>query len=1136
MKNIIYSLFLFLLPFSIFSQQLPKYFPRVTPAGQGIVNTRIDNLGYWMKMAKLGYLYPAPPGKFVQPVFKGNRIAGKDLLPQDSPDVPLTDTSGLTQSENSVFPDPFNESTLLNSNNSTDWNGTEALQLYGADDRFSRDAGEGWGGSTQGAGNENLGDPATAIGLNGWWYVGKIDNTWGQSVAWSSDFGQTWHDVQVESVPPGNNILDKNHLWIDNSPTSPYQGHLYAAWTNGVSGAANENDIELCRSIDHGLTWSGPQNLSQEVYAGSFNHGVNICTGPGGEVYAAWSIYDTWPSDETAIGFAMSLNGGETFEPGVRILQNIRGIRMTETSKNMRVNSFPSMTVDNSNSTSRGTIYIVWANIGVPGTNLGPDIDVYMIRSTDQGDSWSAPVRVNQDTPGLGKEHFFPWITCDPATGYLCVVYYDDRDVDSTQCETWVSYSYDQGNTWSDARVSDVAFTPSGIPGLSIYYFGDYLGISSSNRKIYPVWTDNRTGVALSYTSPFLLSPAPGQPYVVYDSDSLFSIASGTPGDLNYRDSLYLDLGLKNVGDQPAFQVNSEVSSNSPYITFTQDAAYYGDLNPGDRKTIQHGYSLKVSDSIPDGLQIRFNVWSYNADTSWFSHFFVESHAPAFHIDSLRIVDTLDGNRNGKLDPGETVQVVLYISDVGSFSCQSSYVKMSAACSFLSIEQDSVFVGDILPGLQATAVFTAAISDEAPVGTGCNFTFRAASGLYHATQSYLETIGLIVEDWESNNFSKFPWQFSGMPWYVTAYEPWEGHHCCRSGLIYDEQSSILLLNYITGVDDTISFYRRVSSEANFDFLRFYVDGVLAGEWSGEQPWEREAYFVPAGSHQFKWAYVKDISESAGQDRGWIDFIEFPPPPLPIVDAGSNDTLCGVTSVHLDATASAFDSLLWTTYGDGTFDNDTIPDPVYTLGPDDLLAGTVRLRLTAYGTYGHTSRSVWMTVGIPLTTHISFFPKDTLCGGQTVTLSVDSVAGGRYYWTPGGAALRMIQVDTSVTGGFGMTLFRVDVANASGCHARDSVNITFKDCTGIPEQSGLLSAIVYPNPTPGAFTVRMSFRETEQLSIRITDMLDKPVFEKDGLAVSGDWSEVIDLTGLPKGIYILHASTGSGTCTRKILLQ
>jgi hypothetical protein len=197
----------------------------------------------------------------------------------------------------------------------------------------------------------------------------------------------------------------------------------------------------------------------------------------------------------------------------------------------MRVNSFPSMSVDITSGPHKGNVYIVWANTGVPGVNTGSDIDVYMLRSTDQGSTWSPPIKVNQDASGLGKQHFLPWISCDPVTGNLCVIYYDDRNVSATECETWISYSTDAGDTWTDMKVSDVAFTPTPIPGLATDYFGDYLGVNSRNMMAYPVWTDNRNGNALSWVSPVNLGPAPNMSYIVYDSYELESIqkSSGQP-------------------------------------------------------------------------------------------------------------------------------------------------------------------------------------------------------------------------------------------------------------------------------------------------------------------------------------------------------------------------------------------------------------------------------------------------------------------------------------------------------------------------------------------------------------------------------------------------------------------------------
>lgn len=461
------------------------------------IDSRIDNMGYWKRMAKEGYVPVEPVREIPKAIIKGSKIKAKSVRAEDSPDVPVNNDGDNTQSETSIFVDPTDNAKVLNSNNSTSWSGGSVGTLYGASYLESTDFGLTWGGSIQGAGGSNSGDPAAVINLNGRQYVGFIHSNSGQGVSYSDDGGVTWTSV-VAGTPTGS-ILDKNHLWVDNSPTSPHVGNVYDAWTDFNNGS----DIYFVRSTDDGLSYSSTINLSSAVAGTSHDQGVNIQTGPNGEVYATWAIYDGWPTDETAIGFAKSTDGGASFPPATRIITNIKGIRTSEVSKNQRVNSFPSMAVDISGGADDGNIYIVWTNIGVPGTNTGTNRSVYMAKSTDEGTTWETPVRVNQGTFLEGKEAYFPWITCDPETGVLSVIFYDDRDVSSTQVEAWVANSYDAGVTWEDFRVSDVAFTPQPISGLAGGYMGDYLGISARGSMVYPVWPDNRNGYVQTFVSPF---------------------------------------------------------------------------------------------------------------------------------------------------------------------------------------------------------------------------------------------------------------------------------------------------------------------------------------------------------------------------------------------------------------------------------------------------------------------------------------------------------------------------------------------------------------------------------------------------------------------------------------------------------
>lgn len=1131
-------LFIIFISFTVYvsSQNLP-HFPKVTPAGKGKVNTKIDNIGYWELMARMGYV-EVNPWRLTEDAVESSSLIQIDGMPiQDSPDIPVVDDGGITQTENSIFIDPDDDNITVNSNNSSDWNGSYAANLYGCDGYWSFDAASTWGGSFYGVGQVNMGDPAVAIGRNGWWYVGKINNGRGQSVAYSTNQGQTWIDVLVSPVSTGfGDLLDKNHLWIDNSEDSQYEGYLYAGWSCYVDGSPNENEIEISRSTDNGLTWSVPVGISHHCNAGAHNQGVSIQTGPNGEVYAVWIIYDTWPSDETAIGFGKSMDGGVTWVPGNRILTDIKGIRASGTNKDMRVASFPCMTVDLSDGPNRGTLYVVWANIGVPGINTGSDIDIYISSSTNKGDTWSTPVRVNQDPVGMGKQHFLPWLTCDPLNGNLCVIYYDDRNVNSNQVETWVSYSYDAGNSWTDFRVSDVAFTPSPIPGMAADYFGDYIGIKAQNMKVYPIWTDNRAGNALTYVSPFTLGPPPNQPYVSYYSHELESIPTGLTQNMNYGDSLYLTLGLKNIGDQPADNLFAVLSTESPFIIITDATESYGTMQPDEITTIPNGYSFKVSDSIPDGLKVKFHVTVSSADTSWKSHFSIESHAPSLRILSMMMLDETGGNNNGRLDPGETVEVRFNNVNNGDFTAFNSYALLSCSSPFITLQSDSVFLDTMYLGEPKTASFSLIVADEAPTGIGVVLAYQLHSQSHYQEASFLETIGIIVEDWETNSFTKFPWEHWGYkPWEITSYAPWEGLYCAVSPSLIDYRSAILQVDYTAGVDDSISFYRRVSSEPGYDFLRFYIDNTLLEMWSGETAWGRVAYPVTAGTHTFKWIYVKDIYMSMGLDRAWIDYIDFPPPVLPDIQVGPNDTICAGELYQLTATASGYDSLKWSTTGDGMFTADTLLEPIYTPGDQDIINGEVKLMLRGFVQYGSTISSLFLTIHNGPEASITIDPKDTLCSWQSGILSTEYITGASYLWIPGGFTTSSIEIDLSVAGGLGTTTFKVIVTGSTGCTSTDSVNITFKDCTAIDDPMSRFGFTLSPNPSRGEVDFRIHSPDPEILSWRIRSSAGQILLEERDISVNGTYIRHLDIRHLASGIYFLEIVMEKETVTEKIIL-
>jgi len=972
------------------------------PAGYQ-VNYKIDNIGYWRKMAALGLVPVSPDVNPPQAVFTSSKIIAKGVRTADSPDVPVTGLTS-TQSENSIFVNPNDRKNVLNSNNSTQY--PNASSIYGANDFYSFNEGSAWEGEVEGPNGNNSGDPTTAINVNGRYFIGYINSAGGQSVSYSDDQGATWTKKDIANSGGGfNDLLDKNHMWIDNSPTSPYNGYLYDAWTNFEAGGSSNNDIEIMRSIDAGLNWTNKTDVSTAVNAGSHCQGVNLHTGPNGEVYAAFSVYDGGSLlHENAIGLARSLDGGATWLPSTRIINNINGIRNVPSSvfkKNMRVNSFPSMTVDISAGPNSGNIYIIWPNIGYPGINTGTGIDVYMIKSSDQGLTWSTPVKVNQDPFGLGKQHYLCWITCDPSSGDIAAIFYDDRNVSPTQCETYVAVSRDGGSTFEDFKVSDVAFTPTPIPGLATGYFGDYLSITANGGMVYPCWTDNRSGHAMTYVSPIELIIY--KPNVAYDSHIIDDAATGNGnGNLDFGENVDLTLALTNSGNLATTGVQATISTDSPYITLTDSTENYGDFGIGETKSITDAFAFTANQNTPGGTQIIFTIKAVDANDSVFlSNFVVTTHGPALQIGTLTVSDPL-GNNNGRLDPGETAEIHIQTTNTGDFVAGQVLSQVTSSNPFVTINNASFNLGSLTPGQSAEAIFNVTVNSSAAIGTAVKFHNLANSGYLDVSKDFVAKIGLIVEDWETGTFTKFPWVAGGdSAWVIDNVVKQEGSFSSRSGGIGDSQSSTLSVPYNVMYDDSISFFRKVSSELQ-DKLKFYIDDYMVAQWAGNRDWARYAYPVTLGPHTFKWEYVKNATASVGQDCSWVDFIVFPPEFRTSISAGNDASICQGSAFQPSGLAMNYQSLAWTTSGTGTFDDATILSPVYTPGASDIAAGTVVLTLTATGiSPGEVvTDDINLTINAPATA--SAGPDAAICSGNTFAVtgaSATNYAG--YSWATSG---------------------------------------------------------------------------------------------------------------------------------------
>ncbi len=135
----------------------------------------------------------------------------------------------------------------------------------------------------------------------------------------------------------------------------------------------------------------------------------------------------------------------------------------------------------------------------------------------------------------------------------------------------------------------------------------------------------------------------------------------------------------------------------------------------------------------------------------------------------------------------------------------------------------------------------------------------------------------------------------------------DGLDAAQSGVIPDGQNT-RLETWVEG-PGTVSFWWKVSSEANNDQLRFYVGADEQARISGEVDWQQLTFDVPAGTNLLKWRYSKDASGSAGQDAAWVDQVEYAPtgaltaPAITVQPASRNESAGATLVFSVEATGS-----------------------------------------------------------------------------------------------------------------------------------------------------------------------------------------------------------------------------------------
>ncbi len=402
----------------------------------------------------------------------------------------------------------------------------------------SSDGGCTWtdGGILPGFDNEPLlSDVSFAFGTHDDAYVAVLntDNKKesGVSVSTSHDGGKTFGPpVRSFEDTTGKVFSDKPWIGVDQT-NGPTRGNIYVVWSydyesrppgavgacDFIAGPPCSQELGFARSTDGGKTFSpatqieGSAPFCTNPWGGRppGSHrcdavlGATPVIGPDGTIAVAFAYVDLNQADPesgagstdqhdgaavpTKLLVVTSHDGGLTWSTPT-LIATVHDIPFQFSQERYRNATLPAFVSD----PRTGQLYIAWND------ERNGDADIYLSTSTDRGQTWSAPVRVNDDPVGDHANQFQPQLAVAP-DGVVSVSFFDTRnDPAHKLIDVYLAQSVDHGKSFlPNVRVTTQNWNPAvNAPVVSgnVTFIGDYQGVSADDHFVHPFWNDTRTG------------------------------------------------------------------------------------------------------------------------------------------------------------------------------------------------------------------------------------------------------------------------------------------------------------------------------------------------------------------------------------------------------------------------------------------------------------------------------------------------------------------------------------------------------------------------------------------------------------------------------------------------------------------
>jgi len=312
------------------------------------------------------------------------------------------------------------------------------------------------------------------------------------------------------------------------------------------------------------------------------------------------------------------------------------------------------------------------------------------------------------------------------------------------------------------------------------FYIQDANGLR--NVKSLPFFTDGINNIIISNTT----------------------VEAGDDNIIEYGESVSMTVELKNISDEVIDAQLMKISMQDEFVTLTDSLETLTPFQPGETKILTGAFGFDVSMSVPNNHDIVMSTSIISNPVTYSSHIYKKAYSPLLTVAGFEV----DDGGNGYLEPGEDAEVIVQVKNYGGAKAFNVVGILESNDPYITVTLGQVNMGTIAGNQMVEANFTISVDETTPVGYSAILSFIANADYgFNTSETMIVSVGFVVEDFETGDFSQYSWEFSGnAPWSIDNQDPFEGLYCMKSGPVDHNQKSEVLVKMDILANSEITFH------------------------------------------------------------------------------------------------------------------------------------------------------------------------------------------------------------------------------------------------------------------------------------------------------------------------------------------